>query len=271
MSTQENKSQLDIKKELISGEDFENALVSAADVKNQQLSLCKSRNKNNYMQFYDLMLASTPDIQHLLETKKRNRSDDDNNKIKNFKKGVSQTYKQVCDLLVPEELEEGEESKIQKMVKKVTTVLKMLEYLGNMEIEKEFEKSGIKLSYKKLSEEDVFSQDHIKEQVVAIFENGKTIKEDINRNNDEIKTNIYENFVPPDLQYDKSMNPTGIKASDFCKLVDLKSKMMLVKDDEDKKEKLEDQLSDLASDYTFQNAKNEIIRTKLMEFESREG
>lgn len=254
---------------LILGDEFEKALISAAEIKNNNISVCKSRNKNNFMQFYDLMLASRRDIQSILNMKKSNRSDEDNKKIKEFKKEISTTYKQVCDLLVPEKLEEGEQSKIQKMVQKITTVLKMLEYLGDTRIEEEFKKHGVELKYKKLSEEEVFSQEHIKENVDCIFTNGKSIREDIDKNNEEIKTNIYENSVPTDLQFDKSMNPTGIKSSDFCKLVDIKAKLLQAKDD-DTKEKISEKASDMAGDYLMQNRRNEILNQKLNEIATPE-
>lgn len=254
------------KTELIMGDDFENALITAAEIKNNDISLCKSRNKDNYSQFYDLMLASRPDIQSIIETAKNRRSDDDNSKLKEFKKNVSSVYKQVCDLLVPEELEEGELSKIQKMVQKISVVLKMLDYLGDNRIEEEFKKDGISLSYTHLSDEDVFSQDHIKERIDSIFDNGKTIKMDIEKNNDEIKTKIYENSVPIELQYDKSMNPTGIKPSDFCKLVELKAKLIQAQDNDEEKEKISDKANTMAGDYLFQNKRNEIMNQKLNEF-----
>lgn len=252
------------KTNLILSDEFEKALISAAEIKNNNISMCKTRNKDNYIQFYELMLASRRDIQSILDMRKKNRTDDDNNKVKAFKKEVSTTYKQVCDLLIPEELEDGEPSKIQKMVQKITSVLKMLDYLGDNRIEEEFKKSGIELKYKKLSEEEVFSQSHIKENIECIFNNGKNIKEDINKNNEEIKTNIYENSVPSDLQFDKSMNPTGIKSSDFCKLVDLKAKLLQAQDD-DAKEKISEKASDMAGDYLMQNRRNELLNQKLNE------
>ena len=252
------------KTNLILSDEFEKALISAAEIKNNNISMCKTRNKDNYIQFYELMLASRRDIQSILDMRKKNRTDDDNNKVKSFKKEVSSTYKQVCDLLIPEELEDGEPSKIQKMVQKITSVLKMLDYLGDNRIEEEFKKSGIELKYKKLSEEEVFSQSHIKENIECIFNNGKNIKEDINKNNEEIKTNIYENSVPSDLQFDKSMNPTGIKSSDFCKLVDLKAKLLQAQDD-DAKEKISEKASDMAGDYLMQNRRNELLNQKLNE------
>jgi hypothetical protein len=256
------------KTELIMSDDFEKALISAAEVKNNNISLCKNRNKQNYAQFYELMLASRTDIQSILDTKKSHRSDDDNNKVKEFKKGVSSSYKQVCDLLVPEELEDGELSKIQKMVQKITTVIKFLDYLGDNRIDEEFKKSGISLSYEHMIDTEVFGKDYIKEQMETIFDSGKNIKMDIDKHNEDIKTNIYETSVPIDLQYDKSANPTGIKSSDFCKLVDLKAQMLQAQNNDEAKEKIMDKANTMAGDYLFQNKRNEILNQKLTEIAS---
>lgn len=254
--------------ELIMGEDFEKALISAAEVKNNNISICKSRNKDNYAQFYELMLASRVDIQSILDTKKSHRSDDDNNKIKEFKKSTSSSYKQVCDLLVPENLEDGELSKIQKMVQKITNVIKFLDYLGDNRIEEEFKKSGISLSYEHMSETDIFGRDYIKEQMESMFNVGKNNKMDIDKHNEVIKTDIYESLVPIDLQYDKTSNPTGIKVSDFCKLVDLKAQMLQAQNNSEDKEKIIDKATNMAGDYIFQNKRNEILNQKLSEIAS---
>jgi hypothetical protein len=250
---------------LIMGDEFAKALVSAAEVKNNNISLCKGRNKQNYAQFYELMLASRSDIQSILDTKKSHRSDEDNNKVKEFRKSVSTTYRQVCDLLIPENLEDGEQSKIQKMVQKITTVLKLLDYLGDNRIEAEFQKSGINLTYEHLQDSEVFGRDYIKEQVETIFDSGKNIKMDMDKHNEDIKTNIYESLVPIDLQYDKSSNPTGIKSSDFCKLVELKAQMLKAENNDDEKEKIADKATTMAGDYLFQNKRNEILNQKLTE------
>lgn len=259
------------KTELIMSEDFENALITAAEVKNNGLSLAKGRNKQNYTQFYEIMLASRTDIQSILDTKKSHRSDDDNNKVKEFRKSVSAMYKQVCDLLTPEDLEDGQLSKIQKMVQKISLVLKMLNYLGDNRIADEFAKSGIELKYEHMEDSEIFGRDYIKEQIETIFTTGKNIRMDIDKHNDEIKTGIYENSVPIDLQYDKSMNPTGIKSSDFCKLVDLKAKFIQAQDNDEAKEKIMDKANTMAGDYLFQNKRNEILNHKLNEFATSES
>lgn len=252
------------KMELIKSDEFEKALVSAAEVKNERLELCKSRNRNNYAQFYDLMLATRQDIQMILDKKRKNRTDDDMNTVKRFKKETSSLYKMTCDFLVPEDVEEGEPTKVEKLVRKVATIVKMLDYLNHNEIDHEFKKYGIELKYKKMDNEEAFSQGHIKNTVKSIFTNGVNIKDDINKGNDEIKTGIYESSVPIDLRFDKSMNPTGIKAADFCKLVDLKAKYLKAQD-EDTKGKVEEVANTMAEDYVFQNKRNDIITQKLME------
>lgn len=262
----EEKTAIDEMKDLILGDEFEKALVTAADIKNNGISLCKERNKNNYSHFYEIMLGSRVDVQEAMSHKGKGKTDKDKEMIKEFKKNTSQMYNQVCDLITPEEdLEEGELTKIQKIVQKVSKVVKMMKYIGNTSLEDEFAKEGITLGFKTMEDEnDMFTQSHIKKEITDIFENGKTIKVDINRNNEEIKTNIYENSVPIDLQYDKNNNPTGIKPTDFCKLVELKAKMLKAQDDE-AKEKVKDTAEDIAGKNIFQNARNDILNKKLCE------
>ena len=81
------------------------ALIDAANVKIENLTSVKSRNKNNYSRFYDLILMTRTDIQSILDKRKKHRTDDEINKVKTFKKETSQVYRQICQLIAPEELE----------------------------------------------------------------------------------------------------------------------------------------------------------------------
>ena len=71
MENTENKT------ELIKSEAFENALVSAANLKMENLTSVKTRNKDNYSRFYDIMVMSRRDIQSILDRRKKDRTDDD--------------------------------------------------------------------------------------------------------------------------------------------------------------------------------------------------
>lgn len=252
------------KEDLLNSDEFNKAIDAAANLKKEIVTSCKDRNRNNFDRLYDVMVRSNPDIEEILSKKNRNRTDVDKEKLKEFKKDVSQTYKQVCDLIVPEILEDGEQSKFQKLVSKITRVVKMMNYIGHNEIENEFKRAGITLQYEKLDENQVFQNETVKQTVFDVFRNGKEIKEEINNNTDQIKEGIYTQSVPLELQYDKQSNPTGFKSSDFSKLVDIQAKVLMAATKE-QKDKLGDQITDMASDYVFQNRKNDMMNKKMMD------
>lgn len=262
--TKEDKTLIQKKTDLMNSEEFNKALEDAANIKKDTLTSCKDRNKTNYSRFFDIMVTSNREIQNILDIKKRNRTDEQNNKYKAFKKEVSGMYKQICDLITPEELEEGELSKIQKLVYKVASIVKMMMYIGHNEIEDEFNKYGIGLNYEKLEKNDVFQNEAIKENILDVFKVGQSIKENINSNKEEIETNIYTQNVPVDLQFDKQMNPIGIKVSDFSKLVALKTKILMANSDE-AKEKVGEVAENTAAQYVFQNNRNDIMNKKILD------
>lgn len=252
------------KTKIVLGEDFGKAIETAAELKKETLTLCKSRNRNNYDRFYDLMVASNREIQSILDTKSKDRTDSDKEKLKSFKRDVSATYKGVCDLISEEVLEDGEESKVQKLVRKVAILVKMLDYIGFKDLESCFSDYGINLTYEKLEANDTFSDDRVREDVKGIFSTGKSIKEDVDSKNVEIKEGIYGNSVPPELRYDKESNPTGLKSSDFCKLVAMRTKYLMAQDDESK-ERADEKASDMAGDCEFSIERSRLMQVKLTE------
>lgn len=125
-------------KELMSSEEFNNALLEGVEYKKNILTSYKSQNKTNFERFEDVMHSVDTDVQHIEDKKKKNRTEDDQKKLKDFKKYVSSIYKQTQDMCVVEKLEEGQKSKVQKIVEKVVPVIYMLKYIGNDALEKEF-------------------------------------------------------------------------------------------------------------------------------------
>jgi len=259
------------KAELIKGDEFERALLDAANVKRENLTSLKTRNRDNYARFYDIMLMSRNDIQSILDAKRKDRTDADNAKVKEFKKETSNAYRQICQLLAPEVLEDGEPTKLQKLVRKVAPLVRLMQYIGNTEIDREFAQFGVTLSYRKLQETNpVFENAQIEANVKEIFENGKNLRGETEKNNEAIKTTIFETSVPPELQFEKSTNPSGIRSSDFCKLVDLKTKMLMAQSDE-QKEKVDERANDMAGQCEFDSARNSLIQSKLIDLQSQEG
>ena len=125
-------------KELMGSEEFNNALLEGVEYKKNILTSYKSQNKTNFERFEDVMHSVDTDVQHIEDKKKKNRTEDDQKKLKDFKKYVSSIYKQTQDMCVVEKLEEGQKSKVQKIVEKIVPVIYMLKYIGNDALEKEF-------------------------------------------------------------------------------------------------------------------------------------
>lgn len=266
----ENTASSQDKTTLIKGDEFEKALVDAANVKKENLTSVKTRNKDNYTRFYELVVTTRRDIQNIMDKRKKDRTDVENDVLKEFKKETSLVYRQICQLIAPEVLEDGEQSRVQKLVSKIAPIVKMMEYIGHHEIEDEFKKYGIAFDYEKLSDsETAYENEQVEADIKDIFERGKSLREETEKNNEAIKTTIFEMSVPAELQFDKSTNPTGIKSSDFCKLVDLKTKLLMAQSDE-QKEKADEQINDLAGQVEFDNMRNKLIQSKLIDLQSQE-
>ena len=251
-------------KELMGSEEFNNALLEGVEYKKNILTSYKSQNKTNFERFEDVMHSVDTDVQHIEDKKKKNRTEDDQKKLKDFKKYVSSIYKQTQDMCVVEKLEEGQKSKVQKIVEKVVPVIYMLKYIGNDALEKEFQKNGIDLTFKqKLEDKYPILQDPAKKVVMQdIFTNATSIKQKMLDDNDKITSEVYQTKVPADLQYDKKANNTGLKRGDFLKLVNLKTKLVMATSDE-AKEKAEEMIENLAGEKQFEAARAELVRDKL--------
>lgn len=251
-------------KELLKSPEFEQALIEGAECKKTIVTTYKEQNKANYERFYDVMLDANEEIQRILDKKKKNRTEDDEKKLKDFKKSVGQMYKQAQDLMIKEKLEEGKPTRTQKILDKIVPVIHILKYIGNQDFFDELDKRGITINagakledrYKKLDSDE-------KRAVMRdIFNNAKNVKQKMVDDADKISNEIYQGKVPIDLQYDKDMNHTGMKQSDFVKLVDMKMKLIMANSDE-AKEKVEEDIDNLACEKQFEVARAELVRDSL--------
>ena len=73
--------------------------------------------------------------------------------------------------------------------------------------------------------------------------------------------------VPQELVYEKETNPVGLKKSDWTKLVDFKTKLIMAAA-EDQKEKIEDQANDLAAEKQFDQERARLMQIKLTSLEA---
>lgn len=251
-------------KEMMNSEEFNNALLEGVEYKKNIVTSYKSQNKSNFERFQDVMIESNDQIQSILQKKGKNKTEADKQQLKDYKKLISILYKQTQDLTVKEKLEEGQKSKIQKIVERIVPVIDMLIYIGNTQLIDEFAKNGITITSSNKIENKIPGLDNDAKRLVMrdIFANASAIRQKMIDDNDKIVTEVYQTKVPVDLQYDKKANNSGLKQNDFMKLVDLKTKLVMAKSDEDK-EKVEETIEHIAGEKQFEAARAEMIRDKL--------
>jgi len=269
-------------KKLICSDDFERALSSGSERNIEIDGTLKSSNRSNYEIFYDIMLRSRNDIQSILDKKKKDRTPAENELLAAFKKNTSSQYKQVKEMIFIDEEDSLDDDgvsvkiskKLSQLVSRLSNVAAMLKYLGHSELETELDKLGVKLSYRKLEDvSDVFSNDAIHTTLNEVFESACNIQKQINDKKREIKETIFEFEVPKMLQYDKETNPSGIKSTDFAKLVQIQTKKLKAQSDE-AKDKVDMQATAEAENKHCDSIRSEILREKymsLMEEESDDG
>ena len=254
--------------ELIIGQDMDKALKEAAEIKKTILTTYKERDKTNFEQFYATALRANNARSEIPGKKKKNRTDEENERLKAFKKNVSRAYKLVCDYITSEEVEDGKQTKIQKLVDKIALALDYLRYIGANELENEFGRRGITLATGMRLEDksEVWADERVKQNVTDIFMAGKTVREQVKNDTREFAEGIFETAVPAELVYEKNSNPVGLKKSDWSKLVDAQTKLMMAQPGE-QLEKAETQINDLAADKQFDQERARLMQVKLASME----
>lgn len=258
-----------LQKTLINSDDFDKAILNGIEIKDEIDGPIKTRNRNNYDLFFDIMLKSRTDIQSILDKKKKYRTDSEIATYKKFLKETKAQYKLVKDMIFLCENdklnEDGTDNtipkKLTKLVDTLSAVHSMLKYIGNTMLDDELTKRGIKVISKSMEEQsEVFENDMVKKDVKTVFEQTCNIQADIEAAKRKIVEDIYTSMVPNELQYDKNTNPAGIKDSDFDKLVGIKYNIIKSeRADDDAKEKANDKAASEAEKKTFDIARNETI------------
>lgn len=250
---------------------MDKALREAAEIKKTILTTYKERDKTNFEQFYATALRADKEINDILGKKKRNRTEDENERVKAFKKNVSKSYKLVCEYITPEDVEDGKQTKIQKLVDRIALALDYLRYIGANELENEFGRRGISLATGIRLEDrsEVWADERVKQNIIGIFDAGKNIREQVKNDTREFAEGIFETAVPSELVYEKNSNPVGLKKSDWSKLVDAQTKLIMAQPGE-QLEKAETQINDLAADKQFDQERARLMQVKLAAMEPRQ-
>mgnify|MGYP003293440928 CR=1 FL=1 len=169
------------------------------------------------------------------EKQKKNRTEEEKIYLAEFAKKHKQVFKNVKKAICPTIKSDGsQEIPVVKAINKIVEVCKMLDYLDRNDILELFEKSGIKISFKKLEEEhSEYADKKVKESLKYIFKATEELDGEIKQVKSKIKDEIYMD-LDPNIRFSKvdPENPEGLKASQFEKLATQRS-IALMKSSED--------------------------------------
>lgn len=252
-------------KTLLQSQEFESALDEGAEYKKTIMTTYKHQNKSNFERFYEVMLSANTEVQSILDKKKKNRTDNEKEIVAQFKRDVKSMYSRAQEYLIPEKLEDGEKSKFDKLIDKIVPVIDILAYIGDTTFLKKLSDNGITITRNKLEEiYPKFNDADQKNIMIDIFSQAKNIKQKITDDNEYIEANIFQTKVPIELQYDKETNNAGLKAGDFRKLVDIRTKTLMANTIE-AKEKVDEKIQKAATEKQFEAARAELMRDKMLE------
>ena len=261
-------------KQLIRSDEFDSALKSGSDVKSEIAGTMKQRVKNNYDRFYDMMLLGHTDIQEICNKRKKDRTQEEVERLKKFVKDMKAAYRLYKEFTFVNEDEkvndDGTSNSIPKklttLVDKLALVVPLLEYVGKDALQNELHKRGITIACTPLEDRyEAFQNEQLAADIKDALEESCGLQKEIEVAERSIAEEIYPNMVPTELQYDKNSNPAGIKESDFKKMVELKFKLLKSeKEDEQSKDKSKEKVLEEAEKRTYDITRNETVRYGLM-------
>lgn len=252
--------------EAIYSEEFNNALNSAVEHLRPINNEIKSKMKDAYHLFYDIMVRTNPDIEKILNKKSKDRTGVENKQLADFKKEMSFVYRQMNSIMFEasdeDELDTKKETKISKMVSKVAKIIPLMAYIGRDDIQEEFMKYGIQLKFILLEDKsEAFQNPNIKRAITDVFSDSQSIMKEKEEKMNDIKHEVFESEVPFNLQYDSNNNRAGLKVNDFIKL----AKMAIRYRDDKDLDKVEQATTNEVENNTFDINRLETIRAKILE------
>lgn len=256
------------KAELIKSDAFEQALLEGVEYKKSLVTSYKHENKSNYERFYETMLNANEEVKKILDKSRKNRTEAEKETLQKFKSNCHKRYYTVIDMLMPQDVEEGKLTKLEKMAEKIALTIDVIRYMSNPHfanvLDAAFNKFGLSIA-PGLAFEDKFpslASEDMKNNIKDIFNVGTQIRGKVKADNEFINETIFQSKVPAELQFVKNQNPSGLKVGDFRKLVDAKTKIEMTKTDE-AKELVEKKIKKIAADKQFEIARAELVRDKL--------
>lgn len=211
----------------LNSEELTNLINEAAPLKVKiKVDLAKDM-RENCNDFLNETAKASPKISQIMGKKRKEQTDEEKEILKNWTKIQKRKFKTVTKILAPR----PNTDPLRAIVEKLTEITQYARYIGNTDLEDRLANLGIKLDVKNLEDESpYFADDDVREVIKDIFSQSKDVQTAINNANENIKGKIYEE-LDDSIKYSKA-NPSGIKSSQFSKLVGTKAVSIMKSEDQ---------------------------------------
>ena len=223
----ENNYNSEIIDEALNSQELTDKINEALPLQVKIMSDYKQESKDLCDEFCLLMARSNPAIYSIYMKRKKNRTEEEQEDLKNFLKQTKRKFKTLMKLLHPKE---GKDP-IGAMIEKLVDITKFLDYLKKDDLNARFSAAGIHYDFEPLEKTNkYFADEKIKPLFDDLFNRGDDLYNGINETNNVIENDIYGS-LEENLIYSPA-NPEGMTKSQFKKLLKTKAKGQL--DDPDK-------------------------------------
>lgn len=212
----------DIVKEILENEDFNKSIEEAYPYQIKLNGDLRKDMKDVSTQYIEFMFKSNPEIQAISKKKKKERTESEQEKLKNFYK---LTKKRFNSIMRYSHLRNGKDP-VAPLVEKLVDICQILKYLEKDDIEQRIRNMGLDMHIPTLEETDPFyANPETKDLMIDIFnqaDNVQTKVDDVNHTiNDQIYSTLDTNII-----FDSQVNPEGITKQQFRKLVKTRAKQV---------------------------------------------
>lgn len=172
----------------------------------------------NCNDFLSEVAKSDSQIQKIWQKKRKERTEAESETLGKWIKTQRKKFKTITKMLSPK----PNTDPLKGLVDKITEIVQFARYIESTDLENRLAKFGISIDVTNLEDQYPYFKDaDVKTVVKDIFSQSKETQDDINSTNEEIKSRIFEE-LDDNLKYSPS-NPSGLKSSQFTKLVNTKA------------------------------------------------
>ena len=165
------------------------------------------------------VLESNPEMQSLFFKKKKSK--DEKKQVAAWIGTQKKRFMETLHVLFA--LKVGATNPVTTVAQKLVAMAKMLQYLGNHDLESLLSGTGVHITVDRLEDDDPwYGEEGNKKRIQDCIERGMVVKNEIFENEREFKEDIFES-VAEEFKYSKD-NPKGIKIGQFKKMARTKLK-----------------------------------------------